>query len=280
MGQVAFWGSVHGQVGTTSNVIAAACMIGLEYSTRTLVAQTQHTRSTLETAFSKLSGGGSVSKPTFDDKGLDALDRMIRSNRLTSEGVRDYTQPIIQERLDLLSGTEKADEATYHAMNDTLQPIFDYAKRYYNTVLLDVHSGCGNPVTNQLLAQSELIVVCLNQNVQVLDRFFAKKDWPQALNDKPYMILLGQYDPHSKYKLSNIARKYNVRVPMYTVPYCTPFRDACNDRDVRSFFMRMQHSAKDTDTTYFMNEVRKLSKAILTEIGINVSVKAIERGVS
>lgn len=280
MGQIAFWGNVEGQTGTTSNVIAVSSLIGMEYSIRTLVTQTHYAESTLETAFFKALKVYDPLHTELNDSGLDALDRLVRSARLTPEAVRDYSFSIIRDRLDLLSGTGKPDKLLYHSFRETLQPIFEQALKYYNAVLVDVDSGCDNSITNQVLQQSDVIVVCLNQNMRVLDRFFAKEDWPEALHEKPYIIVLGQYDPHSKYKATNISRKYGVQAPIYTVPYCTSFRDACNDRDARQYFLRVQQQTKDEEAAFFMKEVRKLSKCLLSEIGVNPSIKHIERGAS
>jgi len=266
MAQVAFWGSVHGQVATTANLVATATLIGLEQPLRTLAAHTHWARSTLESAFLKdATVEGSL--VDFSDTGIDALDRLARSGRLTPDVISDYTNPILKDRLDLLTGTTKPDEAMFSNLSDVVQGIFHTAKQFYDLTLLDLNSGKQNELTNRVLQSSDLIIVNLNQNLAVLERFFSKEDWPAVLNDKPFLIVLGQYDPHSKYTAQNIARRFRYKDPIYTVPYCTGFLDACNDRNVLDFFLRNRNVTKQQENYFFIQEVRRLTEAILKQGG-------------
>jgi hypothetical protein len=269
MGQVAFWGSAHGQVGTTANVIATSALIGLEVSLRTLVAHTHWSRSTLETAFLK-NEIYEDSLVNFSDTGIDALERLARSGRLSPDIIRDYTKPVLRERLDLLVGTSKPDEALFWNLNEVIQSIFATANQFYNLTLLDVNSGSQNALTNTVLASSDLIIVNLNQNLSLLERFFSKEDWPDELNDKKFLLVLGQYDPDSKYTAANIARRFRYKDPIYTVPYCSGFRDACNDRNVVDFFLRNRQAGKGQENHFFFQEIRKLTKAMLDHLSIDM----------
>lgn len=272
MGQVAFWGNAHGQVATTANVVASATMIGLEYSLRTLVAHTHWSRSTLESAFLKHFAGREDSMLTFADTGLDALERLARSGRLTPEIIQDYTNPVLKDRLDLLTGTTKPDESMFETINEVLQSIFFAAKQFYNLTLLDLNSGQQNQLSMTMLEASDLIVVNLNQNINLLERFFSKEDWPDVLNEKPYLLVLGQYDPASKYSATNIARRFRCKDPIYTVPYCTDFLDALNDRKVLDFFLRNRNITKQHDNYFFMQEIRRLSRAIIDRLGLSLEM--------
>ena len=275
MNQIAFWGNVHGQVGSTSNVIAAATMIGIEYSTRILVGQTQWSLSTLESAYSVLSTGLNRTS-FFTDTGIDALERLARSNRLSPEMISDYTVPIINERLDLLMGTSKPTEPLYENMRDVITSIFSYADQCYDAVLLDMHSGNKNSITGALLETSDVIVVNLSQNMTLLERFFSKQDWPSALYNKPYMIVLGQYDPNSKYTAINIARRFDYKEPIYTIPYCTDYKDACNDKRVLEFFIRQRNVTRKHENFYFIQEIRRFVHALMTKVGTDTASRAIE----
>ncbi|TCZ77237.1 chromosome partitioning protein ParA [Paenibacillus albiflavus] len=279
MNQIAFWGNVHGQVGSTSNVIAAATMIGIEYATRILVGQTQWSLSTLESAYSVFSAG-EERNAYFTNAGIDALDRLARSNRLLPEMISDYTIPIINERLDLLMGTSKPTELLYDNMKDNITSIFSCAGQYYDAVLLDTHSGNRNSLTGALLETSDVIVVNLCQNMTLLERFFSKQDWPEALNKKPYMIVLGQYDPNSKYTAVNIARRFDYKDPIYTIPYCTDYKDACNDKRVLEFFIRQRNINRKHENYFFIQEIRRFIKALMSKVGNDMDAKVMDRRAS
>lgn len=279
MSQISFWGSVHGQVGSTSNVVAAATMIGFEYATRIMVGQTQWSRSTLESVFTESSTILNRAMH-YADIGIDALERLARSKRLIPEIVADYTIPIIQNRLDLLTGTSKPTEPLYENMRDVLPDIFSCADQCYDAILLDIHSGHKNTITESLLETSDLIVVNLSQNMTVLERFFSKQDWPEALNSKPFMVVIGQYDPKSKYSATNIARRFDYKDPIYTIPYCTDYKDACNDRSVLEFFMRNRNVSKRHENYFFIQEIRRFIQALLSKAGIDADSIYIERRAS
>lgn len=98
-----------------------------------------------------------------------------------------------------------------------------------------------------MLQSSDLIVVCVNQNINVLEKYFESKDsWPAELHTKPHVLLVGQYDVESKYKIKNIANKYRYKAPILTVPYNTNFKDHYNDGDVKGFFTKNRFIAKTT----------------------------------
>lgn len=271
---------MHGQVGNTANCMALASLIGLEYDIRTLVGQTHFNATDMEEGLltKKVNKLGSILE--FSDNGIDALERLARTNRLTPENVKNNAVVLEADRLDLLPGTTKLDEELYANMSDVIPAIFQSAKQFYDNVILDLHSGPNNSLTNALLNNSDLIVVSLSQNLNVLERFFAKENWPSALHDKPFIILLGQYDPHSKYTAANIKRHFEWKQPIYTIPYCTGYRDAINDKDVLGWFRRNRNINKRHMSYSFIQGVREVSEVILEAIGVNSNLKVIERGVS
>jgi hypothetical protein len=271
MSLISFWGTVHGQAGTTSNLVSVASMVSLEYNLRTMISQTQWSRSTLETSFLKREfKGGMLS---FSDTGLDALERLAKSNRLSPEIIPDYTTSLLKERLDLLMGSEKPNKSMFENMNSVLSTILDASKQQYDLCMVDVHSGTQNNTTHQVLKESDLIVVNLNQNIHVLNRFFNKEDWLDVLDEKPYIIVLSQYDPQSHYNVKNIRRRFNCKKPIFTVPYNTDFRDACNDQNAIEFFLRARNFSKNHESSYYVEEVRKLTSEIVRLVNSEVQEK-------
>jgi hypothetical protein len=280
MAQISFWSVAHGQPANTSNSVALAALIGLEYDIRTLITQTHFDKSTLETAFYKSNEMQMSRMYELGDIGIDALARLARTRKIRAESVKEHALVIVKNRLDLLVGTMKPYEGLYDNLSYVVKDIFDYAKEYYHAMLLDLNIGTNNPITGLLLESSDLVVVSLCQNRAVLDRFFSKEAWPTALHEKPVILVLGQYDPDSKYTVANIQRYYNYKQPMYTIPYCSDFKDALNDRDVMGWFKRNRNLNRKHQNYFFFRELRKVAKAILEEIGVNTQLRNIERGAS
>lgn len=280
MGQVAFWSPVEGQLGNTAHTAAVASLLGLEYDIRTLASQAHFRSDDLEQKFLSKRNKKLGSMYEFSDSGIDALERLVRTKRMKPESVKDNAVVVEPERLDLLIGTTKPDELLYGHLRDVIQPMFEAAKQYYSAILTDLPGGPSNLLSLELLSHADLVVVTLSQNLSVLERYFAGEGVPQALQGKPHLLVLGQYDPDSKYTAANIRRHFQLKRPLYTIPYCTGFRDALNDKDVLGWFRRHRGLGRTHASAPFMRSVRELSRQILLEIGINPDLKAIERGVS
>jgi hypothetical protein len=269
MGQVAFWSGRHGQTGNSANMIAVSTLIGTEYVTRTLICHTHWSMSSLESTFLK-KNKETDSGFDYSRKGLDALELLARSDKLVPTAVKDYTDTILKDRLELLRGTSKPNEELFSNIHDVIQSIFAAAKNYYNLSLIDVNSGTRNKLTNAVLDSSDVIVVSLNQNIAVLKEFFENP--PAFLKDKKHVIVLGQYDRHSKYTVSNINRMFKPKAPVFTVPHCTGFMDAMNDKSVVEFFLRNKNITKSHDNYFFMSEVRRFAKGIFDAAGIDTKI--------
>ncbi|OAB41251.1 hypothetical protein [Paenibacillus antarcticus] len=276
MGQIAFWSPVGGQAGSTANISAVATVISMEYMTKTLMSHTHWDKPTLESTFirNKDIGEGEMNYATA---GMDALERLVRSQKLTPELVRDFTTPILANRLDLMTGTTKSDTELFGSISEVVNSIFDAAKQFYDVSLIDVNNGFDNSFTNTVIYNSDLIVVNLNQNQSVLEQFFNGCECNGLLKDKEYVIVLGQYDRNSKYNIGHIKRTFKCDNPMYTIPHNTGYMDAINDRSVLEFFLKNKNIRPVNVNYHFMNDVRKCAKGILDASGIDTKIYS-ERG--
>lgn len=277
MSQVAFWRYRQGQTDSTANLIAVATLISMEYVIRTLISHTHWAQFSMESAFIKRDAF-QIHEKTYDNIGLDALERLARSQLLTTDKMKDYTDTILRERLEFLRGTSNPNEELFASMEEVMPYILGTARGYYHLTLTDVSSGTRNKLTKTVLSASDVIVVNLNQNIAMLDEFFEAAE-KGDFNDKPHILVLGQYDRYSKYSVSNIKRMFNPKFPIFTVPYCTGYMDALNDKTVVEFFVRNKYVRRGHDHHYFMSEVRKLARGILDACGIDTKAYS-EQGAS
>jgi len=266
---ISFWGPLSGQAATTSNVLAVGTLLGAEYTTKkTLVTHTHLMNSTLEHGYFKKDSFTKSNLINFNDFGLDALARHASSKKLEPAMIQDYTHHVLN-KLDILFGTKKNEESA-EELNGLLKNIFENCSREYDLTLIDVISGTENPSTNTVLQNSDLIVVCLNQNVTLLDRFFIEKEWNQILREVPVVIMLGQYDRDSHLTIGNIVRKYKYKGPVYALPRCSNFMDAYNESSVAEFYMRNRNIDRRDGDYFFFEETRRMTKGILNHLGLNV----------
>lgn len=133
---VVFWSPVSGQAGTTSNLIAAAALLGLEYSSRLLLlGHLQSEYAAIERSFYPRRGWMSKAD-TPPDAGIDSLLRLLQNRKLEPNRLRDYTLPLLADRLDILPGSNKPDASFVSAAQEWLAPLLELTRRAYDLVLL------------------------------------------------------------------------------------------------------------------------------------------------
>ncbi|WP_152392579.1 hypothetical protein [Paenibacillus guangzhouensis] len=264
---VAFWGPVHGQVRTTSNMIAISTMLALDYQMRILITHTHAERSTLEMAYSKLR---QVDIYREVAAGMDGIEHLAQCGMLTPESIKDNAESIVHDRLDLIPGLTNLDVKSFKR---TLPFIIESARRFYNLTFIDVSSGTKNEISQYVMEQADLVVVNLNQNSSVLDTFFSRQDWPSILDQKPVIYCLGSYERNSKMTTQRIASRYSVsRKKIGAIPHNYRYMDAHNEQHIIDFLLRARSREKKflqhDEEVYFTESVRNVGKQILHGLGL------------
>ena len=124
---ISFWSTEDSaQLCTTATATAVASMIPTKTRYKTLITQTHYLDMSLEASFFNQD-----KKMRLDtaDTGIDALDRLLRSNKLTPENIPNYAEPIMKGRLELLYGTFKNDVDSYSRILETMPILVDYANQ-------------------------------------------------------------------------------------------------------------------------------------------------------
>lgn len=261
--QIAFWSPNHGQTGTTTAAITYASLIALSNNFKVLLTHSQFERSTLERCLVKESHFEQDDHSYFNDQGLGALRRLVKNGRLSKGMVSDYTTSLLANmNLDLLEGIYEASNYTSDEETTLLRKIFDLANEDYDMVFVDVHSGLNIELTRNLIADSDVVVVCLNQNVQLIERFLGDEAATSMLKDKKCMVNIGLYDPASKYNVKNIERLYGLK-DVICIPYHTQILDAGNMHQSLDYIMR-NLEVKPKDRAYaFMKMVTLGSQKLM-----------------
>jgi hypothetical protein len=236
---VIYWSPVSGQTCTTSNMIAAATMMALDYQMKILVTHTQGRKTLVENAYDRLRVPERMQGIAGSMGGMDAVVRLYLCEMLTPQGLRDNTESIMKDRLDLLAGTEQVTEEEWLR---SIPHIIHSAKQQYDVIFVDIGSGMNNSVTRLYLELADQIVVNLNQNVSLLSSVYDKANGPESIIGKGRrapLYCLGSFDRRSKYSVDRISKAY--RIPMKNigiVPRNTRFMDALLDQDVVDFLLR------------------------------------------
>lgn len=269
--QVSFWSNSH-QLGTTLNMAAAAVLSSLEHRLRILMVQTHFDRSSLESAFIEKRYLRSE-LTDLSDTGLDALSRFIRFNRVERDVIAGFSTTILKNKLDLLFGTRNTNREIYVSnLKNVIGTILQSASAYYDMVLVDTAPG-NNEISAKILEQSDLIVVNLSQNIHILEDFL---EGSMQYRDK-LMIVLGKYDPNSRFNLKAIRKKAG-DVQVMAVPYDIGFADACAESRVVDFFLKNMTADRDDPHYPFIQGVKETAGAILARLNMDTAQKKVQAG--
>lgn len=252
------WSPIHGQGATTSNVISLSAMMALDESYKSLITHTQMSHSTLESVYMKKDDF------SFNQSGMVALERLVKSNLLTPDAVPDYTQSIYNSSLDLLPG--RTNETNSEESARVRKTILQAASEHYDLLWIDAHSGTRSFTTKSLLKEADLVLVNLPQNKFVLEQFF-NEDLPEELVGEKFIILISNYDEKAGLSIRNIKRTYKPSTPVFPIPYTTGFRDAMNQGSVSEFFYRAKTVEKKDSLFPFIDAIRKVNSFVFKEVG-------------
>lgn len=264
---VVFWSPISGQAGTTSNLIAASALLGLEYSSRLLLlGHLKSEYAAIERSFyPKRSWISKAIAPS--DAGIDALLRLLQNRKLEPSLLRDYTLPLLAERLDILPGSNKPDTPFISSAKEWLAPLLELTRRTYDLVLLDAGSGSQSAWTQALLRQADLLVISLPQNLLKLEQVFPLME-AQFLSNRKLMLVFGQFDARSALTVKNMMRQFQRHEPAYPIVHNAGWLDAAQQGDAVRFIFRNRQAPRDHENALFMQQVRALAQAIIQQAGL------------
>ncbi|MDR9854102.1 hypothetical protein RJP21_10870 [Paenibacillus sp. VCA1] len=280
MSTIAFWSPLPGGSGNSAHAAATAAAIAMDYRLKLLLVHGGTAKERVEGAFPMSAHTLDHGLLSFQDHGMDALERLCLNRRLTRENLQDYTLPLLPDRLDLVQGNAKPEGTMPGYRKQLLQSICAVASQCYDLVMLD--AGSGNPKEGSgdhaLLEAADLVVVSLNQGIEGLDSFFKGGNCPPMVKEKPHIVVLGRYDKYSHCTLNNVKRRFGYKGVIHGIPYTTDFLDAWNMRGVLPFLQRSRSLNGRQPAAAFLASIRSLTKDILTQLEMTSLLKLVERG--
>ncbi|HEX2945640.1 MAG TPA: hypothetical protein VHT96_06770 [Clostridia bacterium] len=265
---ITFWSNFH-QTGTTSNTAALAVMTALEYRMKVLATHNQFDRSGLETVFLERRYVRNELM-NYRDIGIDALSGFVRYNNVDRESISTFTTTLINSKLDLLVGTTITNRELYiKELGEVMENLIIALKNTYDLVFIDASGE--DELRDKIVELSDLNVVSLTQDYNVLEHFFARyKQLPENC-----VCLLSRYDKDSRLNAKTIKRRYGLKYDIPVIPYSIEFSDACMEAKLIDFLMRNLNAGKDDLNYTLMCELRKTVKLLLERLNINTELKKL-----
>lgn len=275
MSTITFWSPFAG-TGCTSSTLISAYAMALHYRTRVLLVNTGLVGTGTEAALPSNETDSTDSVFSFEEGGWDAVERLHSSGSLNKHNLKDYTKPLLKERLDFLTGSMNERDRSPHEHGETVKKPLNVANEYYDLVLLDAdHAGVDSALK---LQQADFIVINLDQNMRNLELFF-EEVLPERMNNKNMHVVINKYDPQSRATLSNIRRRFRYKGSISAIPYTTGYLDAMNRRDVAKYLQLESLSEnKDIRKGSFAASMSELARLIMDGAGMRTVLKRLERG--
>ena len=145
MPTIAFYTNGKDQSGNTVSAISLATYMGIVQNKRVLFISTSHNNNEIKKALWPatnkrkigLLGMNMDTQANVGDNGIEGLDRVIRSNRISPDIITDYTKVALKGRLEIMLGYNGSEEQ-YKEIQKQYLKIISLAREVYETVIIDI----------------------------------------------------------------------------------------------------------------------------------------------
>lgn len=270
MSIITFWNGTKEQCGNTASALALATYMAIERNIKILFVSTSLKDYSVEDSFwikkkngflSMLGGNPGI----ISQAGIEGLDRIIRSNKLTPEIITDYSRIVLKNRLELLLGVNSS-ESQYEEIRGKYPSIIELADKYYDLVVIDLDPKLGPTIQENILKKSDIIIGMIPQKLKEIEKVVDKIQKNPYIKEK-IMLTIGKYDDKTKYNAKNISRNVlKQKNIINTVPYNSLYFEAMQEGRVIDLFLSFLRLT-DMDRNYeFISEIQRLAEDVKEKI--------------
>ena len=269
------------ETGKTLSLVAIATNMSIENNEKILIISTTNKESKIKSCFfedtevkkMRLGIFGQNMSALDTEAGIDGLAKMLRSNKLNPDMITNYTKVVFKDRLEVLLGKNKSEsnqnieekvQSSPIEIADEYVEIVKIANQYYDKVFVDLDYNLNQDIREQIIDQSDLIILNSSQNYKSLKELKENKENNKLLKSPRTLLLIGRYDKYSKYNVKNITRYLGEKNKVLTVPYNTLYFEACNEAGVPDLFLKLKKMYDlDDRNAIFMEEIKRASENII-----------------
>lgn len=202
------------------------------------------------------------------EAGIDGIVQLLKSNKLTPEIVPNYAKMVFKGRLEVLFASSLGEKEYREKSSDGYKDALNIASKYYDIVFVDLCKGINNAIAKDILSIADVVVINITQSLPMLDDYIKFSMENLTFDMKKAILSIGRYDIHSKYNVKNVARYIQSKQNIYAVPYNTVFYEAMGEGNAAHFFLKYRKVSEKNEHFRFIQEVRKLSEAIIEKLAL------------
>lgn len=271
MAIVTFYTNGKGETGNTISAMAFATYLGIEKNQKTLLISTALNDTSIKDALwpnkaKKISGLFGPNVGIGAENGIEGLDRVIRSNKISPDIITDYTRVVLKDRFEVLLGYNGSEEQ-YKQIQEQYAQIIALAGKYYDTVIVDLDKELELKVQREIINISNIIVAMTTQKLSNLENLAKTIAQGAILNQTNTLVLLGKYDEKLKYNAKNISRSILKQKEIINViPYNSMLFEAAQDGTVIDLFLKFVTLKTRDENSILIEELKKLDDAIQSRL--------------
>lgn len=282
MSVITFVNNTDKQVGKTMSLVAIATLMAIDYNNKILVVSTTNKKDKIKQCFfeeeevKKIRQGllGNRNVVTLDtESGIEGIVKMLRSNKLTSDMITNYTKVVFKDRLEILLGVEnklsnEEEKAKESEIEQEYLNLINIADKYYDKIFIDLDNNVSEDIRKKIINRSDLTIVTASQNFTEIKEIKERKEKnDRLLNSPKTLLLIGKYDKYSKYNTKNITRYLEEKRQVLSVPYNTLYFEATNEASVPDLFLKLKKISDIEDRNIiFIKEVKRAAESIIYRI--------------
>lgn len=281
MAIISFYTNCREETGNTISAVVFATYMGITKNKKMLLLPTGLNDNTIKEALwpeqiKKKTGLFGANTGAISQSGIEDLDRMIRSNRISPDIISNYTRVALKERLEAIN-CFNGEQKQYNEIKEHFKEIILLANKVYELVIVDVDKSLGLETVAEILNISDVVVNVTSQKLKNIEKMVNYIEKDELLKKYNTIMAIGKYNDDSKYNMKNISRNIlRQRKMINTIPYNTLVFEALQEGriiDVLVSFLDMKIKDKNE---FFLQEVKRLSEDIenkITEVQMKKSMK-------
>ena len=263
MSIVTFWNGTNQQCGNTSSAVAVATQMAIDHNMKILLISTSLNDRFIQECYwhekkKILSNIFGVNVSGIEKNGIEGLDRVLRSNKISPDIITDYTKVVLaNNRLDVLLGMEDTG-GLYDTTKTRYPEIIELASQFYDTVIVDLDKRLGK-YQEDILKMSDVVVAVLPQREAQITCIKDLIESGKVVNKNKTIMVIGKYMENNKYNARNITRSIlKQKNTVNVIPYNNLYFEASQEGKVVDLFLNLMRIKEKDENYNFILEVKNL----------------------
>lgn len=268
MAIISFYSCCENETGNTVSAVTYATFLGITKNKKTLLISTGVNDSTVADALwttkTTMRSGlfGPNTGKSAQTNSIEDLDRVVRSNKTTSDIITDYTRVALRGRFEVLT-SYMGNEAVFEEIQKSYPQIASLATKAYDNVIIDIDRKLNENIMQDLLNISDIIVATSAQNIKNIEGIHKKIHDDVLFSKDRTIMLIGKYFDNTRFNVKNISRnllKQNEIIN--TMPFSPMILESIQEGKLIDIIITLTQLKNRDENSFLLDEIRRLNEKI------------------